>query len=84
MTGTGTRPTTCYDTHMSRTVEAQVDEKGLIHPSEPLSVPAGSRVLVTVPDSGDVAETALLAEESLATDWQRAEEDEAWSHLSQA
>jgi hypothetical protein len=28
----------------------------------------------------DVAETALLSEASLAEDWNRPEEDEAWSH----
>ena len=29
----------------------------------------------------EVAETALLSEEALAEDWDRPEEDEAWSNL---
>ena len=29
----------------------------------------------------EVAETALLSEEALAEDWDRPEEDEAWSYL---
>ena len=35
-------------------------------------------------DSDDVSETALLSEESLGKDWNRDEEDEAWSHLQEA
>ena len=31
-----------------------------------------------------VPETAMLSEQALAEDWNRAEEDEAWSHLQQA
>jgi hypothetical protein len=30
-----------------------------------------------------VSETALLSEPALAEDWNRPEEDEAWSHLQQ-
>ena len=67
---------------MFKTIEAEVDEKGTIRPKEPLSVPPGSRVLVTVLEESEASETALLAEASLAEDWQRPEEDAAWSHLS--
>ena len=31
----------------------------------------------------DVSETALLSEAALREDWNRPEEDEAWSHLQQ-
>ena len=31
--------------------------------------------------ASDVPETALLSEATLAEDWNRPEEDEAWSHL---
>lgn len=65
---------------MFPTIEAEVDETGQIRPKEPVSLPPGSRVLITVlePD----LEPALLSEASLA-DWNRPEEDAAWSHLPQ-
>ena len=49
-----------------------------------LRLPRGRRAIVTVFDEKpepEVSETALLSEESLAVDWSRDEEDEAWSHL---
>jgi hypothetical protein len=64
------------------TVEAEVDDQGNIRPKEPLVLAPGARVLVTVLESG-VAETALLSEAALAADWQRPEEDAAWSQLNQ-
>jgi hypothetical protein len=63
------------------TVEAEVDDQGNIRPKEPLVLTPGARVLVTVLESG-VAETALLSEATLAADWQRPEEDAAWSQLN--
>ena len=48
---------------------------------------AVSRALVTILDeepAGSVSETALLSEASLAEDWNRPEEDEAWSYLQPA
>jgi hypothetical protein len=63
------------------TVEAEVDDQGNIRPKEPLVLAPGARVLVTVLESG-VAETALLSEAALAADWQRPEEDAAWSQLN--
>jgi hypothetical protein len=67
---------------MFTTIEAEVDEKGQIRPIEPIILLPGSRVLITVlePDS---LETALLSQSSFAADWQRPEEDAAWSHLAQ-
>jgi predicted DNA-binding antitoxin AbrB/MazE fold protein len=62
--------------------EAEVDEQGNIKPKEPVALPPGSRVLVTVLEQPG-AETALLSEAAFAEDWQRPEEDAAWSHLSQ-
>ena len=66
---------------MHTTVEAEVDDEGNIRPKEPLVLTPGARVLVTVLESG-VAETALLSEATLAADWQRPEEDAAWSQLN--
>jgi len=67
---------------MFTTIEAEVDEKGQIRPKEPVVLAPGSRVLYTVLES-DGLETAALSESALATDWQRPEEDAAWSHLDQ-
>ena len=67
---------------MFTTIEAEVDEKGQIRPKEPIFLTPGSRVLITVLDPGGL-ETALLSEPALAADWQRPEEDAAWSHLDQ-
>jgi len=63
------------------TIEAEVDDQGNIRPKEPLVLPPGSRVLVTVLEPA-VSETAMLSEAALAADWQRPEEDAAWSQLT--
>lgn len=70
---------------MLRTLEAVIDEQGNVCLTEPVDLPPGRRALVIIlNESGiDVAETALLSEQSLAEDWNRPEEDEAWSHLQQ-
>jgi hypothetical protein len=64
------------------TIEAEVDDQGNIRPKEPLVLAPGSRVLVTVLEPA-VAETALLSGAALAADWQRPEEDAAWSQFNQ-
>jgi uncharacterized lipoprotein YbaY len=66
---------------MFTTIEAEVDDKGHIQPKERITLPPGSRLLITVLDP-DGLETALLSESTLAVDWQRPEEDAAWSHLT--
>jgi hypothetical protein len=63
------------------TIEAEVDDQGNIRPKEPVALAPGSRVLITVLEA-EGAETALLSEQALATDWQRPEEEVAWSHLA--
>ena len=71
---------------MIRTVEAVIDEQGNVRLLEPVHLPSARRVLVTILDEGPTAgapESALLSEAALAEDWNRPEEDEAWSHLSQ-
>jgi hypothetical protein len=68
---------------MFPTIEAEVDEKGHIRPKERLTLVPGSRVLITVLES-DSSELPLLSEGSLAADWDRPEEDAAWSHLPRA
>ncbi|HEV8130231.1 MAG TPA: hypothetical protein VGQ81_03195 [Acidobacteriota bacterium] len=66
---------------MARTVEAVIDRDGKIRLLEP--VPPGSRrrALVIIFDEPSVSdETAILSEKALQ-DWNRPEEDAAWSHL---
>jgi hypothetical protein len=71
---------------MLETYEARVDEKGNIRLVEPVTLPAGYRLLVTILEepAEAIPETALLSEPLLAEDWNRPEEDEAWSHLQKA
>jgi hypothetical protein len=72
---------------MIRTVEAVIDEQGNVRLLEPVYLPAGRRALVTILEDQQVAgssESALLSEAALAEDWNRPEEDEAWSHLQRA
>ncbi len=69
---------------MIRTVEAIIDEHGSVRLLEAVKLPAARRALVTILDDEprlQVAETALLSEAALAEDWNRPEEDEAWSYL---
>jgi hypothetical protein len=68
---------------MIRTIEAIIDENGVVHLLEPVRVSGRCRALVTIleePPASDI-EPALLAEAALAQDWNRPEEDEAWSYL---
>jgi hypothetical protein len=69
---------------MKPTIAAEVDENGNIRPKEPVSLPPGSQLLITVLSGPDASETALLSEESLAADWNRPEEDAAWAGLERA
>jgi hypothetical protein len=72
-----------YSDNMKATVEARVDEGGIIRLTEAYALRAGSRLLVTVVQEPP-AETALLSETSLAADWSRPEEDAAWAAFAQA
>ena len=69
---------------MIRTVEAVIDEQGRVRLLEPVPVPGPRRALVTILEEEPAElthETALLSEAALAEDWNRPEEDAAWSHL---
>ncbi len=69
---------------MIKTVEAVVDKQGSVHLLEEIHLPNSRRALVTILDEEPTErryETALLSEDALATDWDRPEEDDAWSHL---
>jgi hypothetical protein len=69
---------------MIRTIEAVIDEQGHVRLLEPIRLAEARRALVMIleeqPTAG-VSETAFLSEQALGEDWNRPEEDEAWSHL---
>lgn len=69
---------------MIQTVEAVIDEQGKVQLLEAVQLSAPRRALVTILDERPVPpgdETALISEAALAEDWNRPEEDRAWSHL---
>jgi hypothetical protein len=67
---------------MFQTVEAVVNSAGQVRLLAPVNVQGERRALVMIlDDSGESPnEAALLAQASLA-DWNRPEEDAAWSYL---
>jgi predicted DNA-binding antitoxin AbrB/MazE fold protein len=71
---------------MLQTIEAVIDQNGVLKLLEPIKLPKSRRVLITILDeepSDEIANIALLSEPALARDWERPEEDEAWVHLVQ-
>jgi hypothetical protein len=71
---------------MLQTIEAVTDEKGALRILEPIELPKKRRVIITILDeepTEDAFNLALVSEASLATDWLRPEEDEAWLNLAQ-
>ena len=66
---------------MLKAVEATIESDGRIHLLEPLHLEHSCRAIVTIIEEPDVPETALLSQQSLAHDWERPQEDAAWSHL---
>lgn len=71
---------------MIRTVEAVVESDGSVRLLEPLSVEGARRALVTVLDepADEAASVCALLSEGALADWNRPEEDAAWSHLQPA
>lgn len=67
---------------MIQTIEAVVDESGQVRLLEPVHLTEARRAFVTIlaepPHEPD--EAALLSEPALS-DWNRPEEEAAWSHL---
>ena len=69
---------------MIRTVEATIDEHGTVRLREAIELMTPHRALVTILDETPqrpLEETALLSEPALGEDWNKFEEDAAWSHL---
>lgn len=71
---------------MIQTVEAVVEADGRVRLLGAVRGGGPRRALVIVLEESAAApgETALLAEPALAEDWNRPEEDAAWSHLQPA
>ena len=70
---------------MIRTVEATIDERGTVQLQEAVTLTGLHRALVTILDEEPHPNAiALLSEAALAEDWNRQEEDAAWSHLQPA
>lgn len=70
---------------MIRTVEAVINAHGRVQLLEPVALEGDHRALVTILEEEPAThphETAVLSEVALA-DWDRKEEDQAWSHLQQ-
>ena len=68
---------------MRRVVEAIIEADGTVRVLERVDPGRVRRALLTIVDEpGEevLNETAALSEEALS-DWERGEEDEAWSHL---
>jgi len=72
---------------MIRAVEAFIDDGGVVHLLESVNLPRSSRAVVLILEEQPLPtahETTLLSEQALAEDWNRPEEDAAWSHLQPA
>jgi len=72
---------------MIRKIEAVVDEQGTVRLKETVRLVAPRRAVVTIFDddrAGKVDESTLLSEPALGRDWNRPEEDAAWSYLQPA
>lgn len=67
---------------MIRTVEATIDEQGTVLLQEAITLTGPHRALVTIlEEEPHLNAIALLSEAALTEDWNRPEEDAAWSHL---
>ena len=67
---------------MLEAVEATIEPDGTVRLHAPVRLAGARRAVVIIfEDDASRAETALLSEPALAADWNRAEEDGAWSHL---
>jgi hypothetical protein len=71
---------------MIQTVEAIIDEHGAVRLLSPVQLGAERRALVTILDEAPVPheEVSVLSEVALGEDWNRPEEDAAWSYLQPA
>ncbi len=69
---------------MIQTIEAVIDKQGKVQLLQDVRLSQSRRALVTILEEKPtvkVSETAVLSEDALAEDWDRPEEEEAWSYL---
>lgn len=66
---------------MLKSIEATIEANGQVHLLESVHVGHLCRAIVTIIEEPEIPETALLSQTALAQDWERPEEDAAWSHL---
>jgi hypothetical protein len=68
---------------MHRTVEAIVEADGRVRLLEPVELGTARRALVTILDepAEEAGNLSALLSEAALSDWNRPEEEEAWSHL---
>ena len=72
---------------MVQTIEGVLELDGSVRLLQPIQTTSPRLALVMILEESSAAlpsETAILSERALATDWNRAEEDAAWSHLQPA
>ena len=71
---------------MIQTIEAIIEPDGGVFLLEAVHITEPHRALVLIlqDEPWKLSVNALLSEQSLAEDWNRPEEDEAWSHLQPA
>jgi hypothetical protein len=75
---------------MLQTFRGIIDRNGKVKLLAPVKLPASRQVIITILDdepadsllADEPIDLALLSESALAQDWERPEEDEAWSHLA--
>ena len=69
---------------MYKTIKVYIDEKHCVRSLDNIELPAGKTALMTILDQDEQdtgLDTAILSESVLAKDWNRVEEDRAWSSL---
>jgi hypothetical protein len=68
---------------MLTSVEAIIEKNGEVRLQSPIHLRTRCRAILTILDEKPeiIAETTLLSEMVLSEDWNRPEEEEAWSHL---
>lgn len=71
---------------MLQTFKGIIDQNGKLRITDQINLPKSRRVIITILNEEPIDEVinmALVSESALARDWERPEEDEAWSHLAQ-
>ena len=71
---------------MLQSIKGIIDQDGKLRILGKIDLPKSRRVIITILDEDPADEDinlALVSESVLARDWERPEEDKAWSHLAQ-